>query len=142
MFAQWISGRLLSTTFKLLRCQITLYIYLSPLSLSSFPIQLNNLVMDTFHIHPRIKKLIDIEALGLSRLAVILLDMHPDVKGYSLLTLPQLRFDFDLWVNPSPSSLTLYIYNCIFVCYCLQLFFLLFSMFSSVSYWIPPSSSP
>ncbi|XP_061995175.1 uncharacterized protein LOC133713063 isoform X2 [Rosa rugosa] len=37
----------------------------------------------------RIKKLIDIEALGLSRLSVIVLDVHPDVKGYSLLTLPQ-----------------------------------------------------
>ncbi|XP_021290396.1 protein CMSS1 isoform X2 [Herrania umbratica] len=37
----------------------------------------------------RIKKLIDIEALGLSRLSLILLDIHTDVKGYSLLTLPQ-----------------------------------------------------
>lgn len=51
--------------------------------------------MGAFHIDPRIKKLIDIEALGLSRLAVILLDIHPDVKGYSLFTLPQVRFDFD-----------------------------------------------
>ena len=40
----------------------------------------------------RIKKLFDIEALGLSRLSVILLDIHTDVKGYSLLTLPQVRF--------------------------------------------------
>lgn len=40
----------------------------------------------------RIKKLIDMEALGLSRLAVIVLDMHTDVKGYSLFTLPQVRF--------------------------------------------------
>ncbi|XP_059447821.1 uncharacterized protein LOC132179178 [Corylus avellana] len=48
----------------------------------------------------RIKKLIDIEALGLSRLAVILLDIHPDVKGYSLLTLPQIRDEFwDLYKN-------------------------------------------
>ncbi|KAG5530999.1 hypothetical protein RHGRI_025826 [Rhododendron griersonianum] len=39
----------------------------------------------------RIKKLIDVEALGLSRLAVIVLDMHTDVKGYSLFTLPQVR---------------------------------------------------
>ncbi|XP_018815173.2 protein CMSS1 [Juglans regia] len=42
----------------------------------------------------RVKKLIDIEALGLSRLAVILLDIHPDVKGYSLFTLPQVRDEF------------------------------------------------
>ncbi|KAL0392535.1 UNVERIFIED_CONTAM: protein CMSS1 [Sesamum radiatum] len=42
----------------------------------------------------RIKKLIDIEALGLSRLAVIVLDMHTDVKGYSLFTLPQVRDEF------------------------------------------------
>lgn len=40
----------------------------------------------------RIKKLIDIDALGLSRLAVIVLDMHTDAKGYSLLTLPQVRY--------------------------------------------------
>ncbi|XP_048234592.1 protein CMSS1 isoform X2 [Ricinus communis] len=39
----------------------------------------------------RVKKLIDIEALGLSRLAVVVLDIHTDVKGYSLLTLPQVR---------------------------------------------------
>ncbi|XP_023639828.1 protein CMSS1 isoform X2 [Capsella rubella] len=37
----------------------------------------------------RIKKLIDIEALGLSRLDMIVLDMHTDVKGFSLFTLPQ-----------------------------------------------------
>ncbi|KAL8486936.1 hypothetical protein ACS0TY_023578 [Phlomoides rotata] len=42
----------------------------------------------------RIKKLIDIEALGLSRLAVIVFDMHTDVKGYSLFTLPQVRDEF------------------------------------------------
>ncbi|XP_022722408.1 protein CMSS1-like isoform X2 [Durio zibethinus] len=48
----------------------------------------------------RIKKLIDIEALGLSRLSVILLDIHTDVKGYSLLTLPQVRDEFwDLYKN-------------------------------------------
>ncbi|GAV58954.1 hypothetical protein CFOL_v3_02487 [Cephalotus follicularis] len=48
----------------------------------------------------RIKKLIDIEALGLSRLAVIVLDIHRDVKGYSLLTLPQVRDEFwDLYKN-------------------------------------------
>ncbi|CAH9131507.1 unnamed protein product [Cuscuta epithymum] len=39
----------------------------------------------------RIKKLIDMEALGLSRLSVLVLDMQMDVKGYSLLTLPQVR---------------------------------------------------
>ncbi|XP_062108088.1 protein CMS1 [Humulus lupulus] len=48
----------------------------------------------------RIKKLIDIEALGLSRLVVIVLDIRPDVKGYSLLTLPQVRDEFwDLYKN-------------------------------------------
>ncbi|XP_055811231.1 uncharacterized protein LOC129880974 [Solanum dulcamara] len=48
----------------------------------------------------RIKKLIDVEALGLSRLAVIVLDMKTDAKGYSLLTLPQVRDEFwDLYRN-------------------------------------------
>lgn len=48
----------------------------------------------------RIKKLIDVEALGLSRLQVLVLDMHPDVKGYSLFTLPQVRDEFwDLFKN-------------------------------------------
>ncbi|XWS13243.1 hypothetical protein CRYUN_Cryun36dG0020800 [Craigia yunnanensis] len=48
----------------------------------------------------RIKKLIDIEALGLSRLSVLLLDIHTDVKGYSLLTIPQVRDEFwDLYKN-------------------------------------------
>ncbi|BAT93515.1 hypothetical protein LR48_Vigan02g275800 [Vigna angularis] len=42
----------------------------------------------------RIKKLIDAEALDLSRLQVLVLDLHPDVKGYSLLTLPQVRDEF------------------------------------------------
>lgn len=42
----------------------------------------------------RIKKLIDIEALGLSRLTVLVLDMYTDVKGYSLFTLPQVREEF------------------------------------------------
>ncbi|MED6111204.1 hypothetical protein PIB30_050307 [Stylosanthes scabra] len=42
----------------------------------------------------RIKKLIDTEALSLSRLKVLLLDIHPDVKGYSLFTLPQVRDEF------------------------------------------------
>ncbi|MED6130893.1 hypothetical protein PIB30_004753 [Stylosanthes scabra] len=48
----------------------------------------------------RIKKLIDTEALSLSRLQVLLLDIHPDVKGYSLFTLPQVRDEFwDLFKN-------------------------------------------
>ncbi|KAI8005231.1 Protein CMSS1 [Camellia lanceoleosa] len=48
----------------------------------------------------RIKKLIDMEALGLTRLAVIVLDMQTDVKGYSLFTLPQVRDEFwDLYKN-------------------------------------------
>ncbi|KAH9627276.1 hypothetical protein KSS87_006234 [Heliosperma pusillum] len=42
----------------------------------------------------RIKKLAEMEALGLSRLSVIVLDMHTDVKGYSLFTLPQVRDEF------------------------------------------------
>lgn len=42
----------------------------------------------------RIKKLIDMEVLGLSRLQIIVLDMHTDVKGYSLLSLPQIRDEF------------------------------------------------
>ncbi|XP_010517864.1 PREDICTED: protein CMSS1-like [Camelina sativa] len=48
----------------------------------------------------RIKKLIDIEALGLSRLDMIVLDMHTDVKGFSLFSLPQVRDEFwDLYKN-------------------------------------------
>ncbi|XP_065865008.1 uncharacterized protein [Euphorbia lathyris] len=48
----------------------------------------------------RVKKLIDIEALGLSRLQLLVLDIHTDVKGYSLLTLPQVRDEFwDLYKN-------------------------------------------
>ncbi|XP_058093499.1 uncharacterized protein LOC131239687 [Magnolia sinica] len=42
----------------------------------------------------RIKKLIDMDALGLSRLAVVVLDMHTDAKGYSLFTLPQVSGEF------------------------------------------------
>ncbi|RZC48252.1 hypothetical protein C5167_041190 [Papaver somniferum] len=42
----------------------------------------------------RIKNLIDMDALGLSRLDVIVLDMHTDTKGYSLLTLPQVSNEF------------------------------------------------
>ncbi|GER41661.1 ATP-dependent RNA helicase DDX1 [Striga asiatica] len=42
----------------------------------------------------RIKKLINMEALGMSRLALIVLDMYTDVKGYSLFTLPQIRDEF------------------------------------------------
>ncbi|CAN0858106.1 Uncharacterized protein C3orf26 homolog [Linum grandiflorum] len=48
----------------------------------------------------RLKKLIDIKAMGLSRLKVIVLDIHHDVKGYSLLTLPQVRDEFwDLYMT-------------------------------------------
>ncbi|KAF9597615.1 hypothetical protein IFM89_020094 [Coptis chinensis] len=42
----------------------------------------------------RIKKLIDMDALGLSRLSVIVMDMHTDAKGYLLLTLPQVSDEF------------------------------------------------
>ncbi|KAF9610007.1 hypothetical protein IFM89_019647 [Coptis chinensis] len=42
----------------------------------------------------RIKKLIDVDALGLSRLSVIVMDMHTDAKCYSLLTLPQVSDEF------------------------------------------------
>ncbi|KAI4370414.1 hypothetical protein MLD38_018768 [Melastoma candidum] len=42
----------------------------------------------------RIKKLIDMEALGLSRLSLLLLDIRPDVKSYSLLSLPQVKDEF------------------------------------------------
>ncbi|CAL5403567.1 unnamed protein product [Camellia sinensis] len=48
----------------------------------------------------RMKKLIDMEALGLTRLAVIMLGMQTDVKGYSLLTLPRVRDElWDLYKN-------------------------------------------
>ncbi|KAJ0463410.1 putative protein Cms1 [Helianthus annuus] len=47
----------------------------------------------------RIKKLIDMEALGLSRLSVLVLDMHTDVKGYSLFSIPQIRLYFQLLVD-------------------------------------------
>ncbi|GMH29118.1 hypothetical protein Nepgr_030961 [Nepenthes gracilis] len=48
----------------------------------------------------RIKKLCEMEALGLSRLKVIVLDLHTDAKGYSLFTLPQVRDEFwDLYKN-------------------------------------------
>ena len=56
-----------------------LFVYLFIYILSSQPIKC------------RIKKLIDVEALGLSRLQLLVLDIHPDVKGYSLFTLPQVR---------------------------------------------------
>ncbi|WOL12819.1 protein CMSS1 [Canna indica] len=42
----------------------------------------------------RIKKLIDVDALSLSRVGMVLLDMHRDVKGYSLFTLPQVSTEF------------------------------------------------
>uniref|UniRef100_A0A1D1Y8P1 Uncharacterized protein C3orf26 n=1 Tax=Anthurium amnicola TaxID=1678845 RepID=A0A1D1Y8P1_9ARAE len=42
----------------------------------------------------RIKKLMDMEALGTSRLSLIVLDMQADAKCFSLFTLPQVRNDF------------------------------------------------
>uniref|UniRef100_A0A0D6R0X0 DEAD/DEAH box helicase domain-containing protein n=1 Tax=Araucaria cunninghamii TaxID=56994 RepID=A0A0D6R0X0_ARACU len=42
----------------------------------------------------RIKNLIDIEALGISRLSVLVLDMHKDAKGQTLFTLPQVSNQF------------------------------------------------
>ncbi|XP_010527561.1 PREDICTED: protein CMSS1 [Tarenaya hassleriana] len=48
----------------------------------------------------RIKKLIDIEALGLSRLEMVVLDLQTDLKGFSLFSLPQVRNEFwDLYKN-------------------------------------------
>ncbi|XP_010245777.1 PREDICTED: protein CMSS1 isoform X2 [Nelumbo nucifera] len=48
----------------------------------------------------RIKKLIEIDALRLSRLAVLVLDMHIDAKGYSLFTQPQVSGEFwDLYTS-------------------------------------------
>ncbi|CAK7348940.1 unnamed protein product [Dovyalis caffra] len=63
-------------------------------SLMSIVAMLKNRVNFASGTPSRIKKLIDIEALGLSRLTMIVLDMHTDVKGYSLLTLPQVRDEF------------------------------------------------
>lgn len=54
----------------------------------------------------RLKKLIDLEALGLSRLSVLLIDLHVDVKGYSLLTLPQVRYHFGLVYYCPPVSVS------------------------------------
>lgn len=42
----------------------------------------------------RIKKLIDMDALLLSRLEVIVVDMQRDAKGYSLFNLPQVSTEF------------------------------------------------
>ncbi|KAJ0971896.1 hypothetical protein J5N97_019855 [Dioscorea zingiberensis] len=42
----------------------------------------------------RIKKLIDMDAMLLSRLTLVVLDMHRDAKGYTLLTLKQVRDEF------------------------------------------------
>ncbi|KAK8937885.1 hypothetical protein KSP40_PGU000779 [Platanthera guangdongensis] len=42
----------------------------------------------------RIKKLVDMDTLLLSRLAVVVLDVRCDAKGYSLLTLPQVSAEF------------------------------------------------
>lgn len=68
------------------------------------------------NLNCRIKKLIDIEALGLSRLSVLLLDIHTDVKGYSLLTLPQVRFVDEPTYNLSLSpSLLGFIFICVYL---------------------------
>lgn len=48
----------------------------------------------------RIKKLIDMDALLLSRLQVIVLDMQRDAKGFSLFTLPQVRLELRLKYTP------------------------------------------
>lgn len=42
----------------------------------------------------RIKKLIDLDALGLSRLEMIVIDMQQDAKGFSLFSLPQVSHEF------------------------------------------------
>ncbi|PAN37519.1 hypothetical protein PAHAL_7G109400 [Panicum hallii] len=42
----------------------------------------------------RIKKLIDIEALSLSRLKLVVLDMQKDAKSFNLFTLPQVSKEF------------------------------------------------
>ncbi|OAY83729.1 Protein CMSS1 [Ananas comosus] len=42
----------------------------------------------------RIKKLIDLEAMSLSRLQVVVLDMQRDAKSFSLFTLPQVSTEF------------------------------------------------
>ncbi|KAF6133967.1 hypothetical protein GIB67_040731 [Kingdonia uniflora] len=42
----------------------------------------------------RINKLIDMDALRISRLKLLVFDMHTDAKGYSLLSLPQVSDEF------------------------------------------------
>lgn len=42
----------------------------------------------------RIKKLVDIGALGLGQLSLVVLDMHRDAKGLSVLTVPDVKKDF------------------------------------------------
>lgn len=44
------------------------------------------------HFLIRIKKLIDMEALSLSRLKLVVLDMQRDPKSFNLFTLPQVRY--------------------------------------------------
>eukprot|EP00250_Pteridium_aquilinum_P035709 c984_g1_i1 orf=78-800(+) len=41
----------------------------------------------------RVKKLIDIGALGLGFLEIVLLDMHEDAKGFTIFTMPQIKTD-------------------------------------------------
>eukprot|EP00246_Nothoceros_aenigmaticus_P015254 TRINITY_DN6252_c0_g2_i1.p1 TRINITY_DN6252_c0_g2~~TRINITY_DN6252_c0_g2_i1.p1 ORF type:complete len:258 (+),score=39.79 TRINITY_DN6252_c0_g2_i1:64-837(+) len=48
----------------------------------------------------RVKKLVDIGALGLGDLSLVLLDMHKDAKGLTVLTVPDVKKDFwELYVS-------------------------------------------
>eukprot|EP00249_Psilotum_nudum_P007349 c20494_g1_i3 orf=460-1212(-) len=42
----------------------------------------------------RVKKLLDLGALGLGRLSVLFVDMNKDAKGLTLLTVPQVKMEF------------------------------------------------
>lgn len=54
--------------------------------------QSSTILYESFvHFISRIKKLIDMDAMILSRLTLVVLDMHRDAKGYTLLTLKQIR---------------------------------------------------
>ncbi|KAF5951745.1 hypothetical protein HYC85_009689 [Camellia sinensis] len=63
--------------------------------LEGYPFSLSRLRISIYFVDYAVVKLIDMEALGLTRLAVIMLDMQTDVKGYSLFTLPRVRDE--LW---------------------------------------------
>ncbi|XP_078432851.1 U3 containing 90S pre-ribosomal complex subunit [Wolffia australiana] len=56
--------------------------------------QLKNRVNIACGTPSRIKKLMDMESLGISRLSLVVLDMHRDAKGFNLLSLPQVRDEF------------------------------------------------